>query len=339
MNDQPVLAVSGLRKHFLVTSGLFATVGSVRAVEDVSFEIAAGETLGLVGESGSGKTTVGRCVTRLIDPTAGRIALNGTDITDLSRSHLRPMRRQMHIVFQDPYSSLDPRMRIGDIVAGPLLHHGIGSGAERRQRVNAMLEAVGLRAGVRERFPHQLSGGQRQRVAIARALILGPSLLVADEPLSALDASVQASIINLLLDLQGRMGFACLFITHDLSAAKVVCDRIAVMYLGRIVETASHDQLFARPRHPYTQALLSAVLTPDPSKQHERRRIVLEGDIPSPLDPPRGCAFHTRCPVAIARCVTDEPQLVDHAGDGHLAACHLVGPRGEAPDVLARSRP
>lgn len=331
---QPVLAVNGLRKHFPVTSGLFATIGSVRAVEDVSFDIQRGETLGLVGESGSGKTTVGRCVTRLIDPTAGRITLNGADITELSRSRLRPIRRQMHIVFQDPYSSLDPRMSIGDIVAGPLRHHGVASGAERRERVDDMLEAVGLRAGVRDRFPHQLSGGQRQRVAIARALILGPSLLVADEPLSALDASVQAQIINLLLDLQGRMGFACLYITHDLSAAKVLCDRVAVMYLGRIAEIASRDELFARPRHPYTQALLSAVLTPDPAKQVQRRRIVLEGDIPSPLDPPSGCAFHTRCPVAIPRCALELPPLTDHAHDGHLAACHLVGPRGEAPDIV-----
>jgi oligopeptide transport system ATP-binding protein len=335
--SEPVLAVSGLRKHFALTAGLFAAVGTVRAVEDVSFEIRPGETLGLVGESGSGKTTVGRCVTRLIDPTAGRITLNGADITRLSRSRLREMRRHMHVVFQDPYSSLDPRMSIGDIVAGPLRHHGIASGGDLRRRVDAMLEAVGMRAGIRDRFPHQLSGGQRQRVAIARALILEPNLLVADEPLSALDASVQASIINLLLDLQARMGFACLYITHDLSAAKVLCDRIAVMYLGRIVEVAANEQLFAAPRHPYTQALLSAVLTPDPSAQHRRRRVVLEGDIPSALEPPSGCVFHTRCPVAVARCAVDEPALVDHLGDGHVAACHLIGPRGEAPDILAGS--
>lgn len=333
-----MLEVTDLAKHFPVTNGLFAVRGSVRAVDGVSLTIAPGESVGLVGESGSGKTTVGKCVLRLLRPTAGKVLLDGTDITHLPQEKLRPLRRTMHIVFQDPYSSLDPRMTVGDIVAGPLRHHGIARGREADARVEEMLGLVGLRPQLARRYPHQLSGGMRQRVAIARALVLRPRLLVADEPLSALDASVQAATINLLVDLQRQLGFACLFITHDLSAAEVLCDRIAVMYLGRIVETATRQELFSRPKHPYSQALLSAVLTPEPSAQRARRRIVLEGDIPSPVDPPSGCAFHTRCPLVFDRCRTEEPELADADHDGHLARCHLVGP-GAIPDLVAASRP
>ena len=329
----PVLGVTDLRKHYPVATGLFRARGLVRAVDGVSFAIAAGETLGLVGESGSGKSTVAKCVLRLLDPTGGRVVLRGTDITRVSRRALRPLRQHMHIVFQDPYSSLDPRMRVRQIVAGPLRHHGVSAPGEMAARVAAVLAKVGLRAELGDRYPHQLAGGQRQRVAIARALVLRPSLLVADEPLSALDASIQAATINLLVDLQRELGFACLFITHDLSAAEYLCDRIAVMYLGRIVELAPRHALFARPRHPYTQALLSAVPVPDPRVQRTRSRIVLEGVLPSPLDPPPGCAFHTRCPVAIARCRTEAPALAA-VGDGHLASCHRIGPGGEGPVLV-----
>lgn len=333
VDRRPVLEVTDLTKHFPVRNGLFAVRGAVRAVDGVSLAIAPGESLGLVGESGSGKTTVGKCVLRLLRPTAGRVVLDGTDITRLPESKLRPLRRTMHIVFQDPYSSLDPRMSVRDIVAGPLRHHHTVRGREVGARAEEMLALVGLRPEVGGRYPHQLSGGMRQRVAIARALVLRPRLLIADEPLSALDASVQAATINLLVELQRQLGFACLFITHDLSAAEVLCDRIAVMYLGRIVETGTREELFSRPKHPYTQALLSAVLVPEPGAQRARRRIVLEGDIPSALDPPSGCAFRTRCPLAFDRCRTEEPQLADADHDGHLARCHLVGP-GASPDLV-----
>jgi len=337
-DPRPVLEVTDLTKHFPVSNGLFAVRGTVRAVDGVSLTIAQGESLGLVGESGSGKTTVGKCVLRLLRPTAGRVLLDGTDITHLPQSRLRPLRRMMHIVFQDPYSSLDPRMTVGDIVAGPLRHHNIAQGRAADARVDEMLGLVGLRPEVRRRYPHQLSGGMRQRVAIARALVLRPRLLIADEPLSALDASVQAATINLLVELQRQLGFACLFITHDLSAAEVIFYRIVVMYLGWLVETATREQLFSRPKHPYTQALLSAVLVPDPAAQRARKRIVLDGDIPSPLDPTSGCRFHTRCPLAFDRCRTEEPELADADRDGRLARCHLVGP-GAIPDLVAASRP
>jgi oligopeptide transport system ATP-binding protein len=331
--SDPVLTVSGLVKHFPIPTGIFGTAGVVHAVNGISFTIGPGENLALVGESGSGKSTVGKCILRLIEPTAGRILLRGIDITHRSRRQMRPLRRHMHIVFQDPYSSLNPRMTVGQIVAGPLIHHGIATGSERDDRISDILAKVGLRPEIRERHPHQLAGGQRQRVAIARALILNPSLLVADEPLSALDASVQAAIINLLLDLQQELRFSCLFITHDLSAAEFLCHHIAVMYLGKIVESAPRQELFAHPKHPYTQALLSAVPVPDPRAQRSRRRFVLEGTIPSPIDPPTGCAFHTRCPVAVSSCRAEEPGLVDLTGNGHLASCHLIGPGGQAPRI------
>lgn len=316
---------------FRVGGGLFGARDVLRAVDEVSLTIAPGETLALVGESGSGKSTVGRCIVRLLEPTAGRVVLLGRDISHLSRGALRPLRRHMHIVFQDPYSSLNPRMTVGQIVAGPLVHHGLVQRRDRRARVGSMLERVGLRPELQDRYPHSLSGGQRQRIAIARALILGPKLLVADEPISALDASVQASMLNLLLNLQQEMKFACLFITHDLSAAQFIADRIAVMYLGQIVETGSREAIFATPRHPYTQSLMSAVLIPDPEIQRTRARFVLAGDPPSPVDPPSGCRFHPRCPIAVARCETEQPQLLEPAAGTHFARCHLVGPNGEPP--------
>jgi oligopeptide/dipeptide ABC transporter ATP-binding protein len=306
-----ILRIDNLVKHY----------GPVRAVDGLSLEIGQGEVLGLVGESGSGKSTVGKCVLRLTQPTSGRIELDGRDVTHLSRRAMRPLRRDVHMVFQDPYSSLNPRFTIERIVGEPLLRHQAADRRETSRRVSAMLEKVGLRAEMRARFPHELSGGQRQRVGLARALILEPKLVVADEPVSALDVSVQASVLNLITDLQRDMGFSCLFITHDLSVVEFLADRVAVMYLGKIVESGPTAEIFAEPRHPYTQALLSAAPVPDPVRQRERRRIVLSGDVPSPVDPPSGCRFHTRCPLAYDVCRTDEPPL---SGTGHPAACHLV---------------
>jgi oligopeptide transport system ATP-binding protein len=332
---RPALEVSGLVKHFAVGSRLAGNRGIVRAVDDVSFSLAPGELLGLVGESGSGKSTVANCILRLVEPTAGTIHLQGTDITHLSRRELRPYRRKLHMVFQDPYSSLNPRLTCGQIVGEPLQLHGLAKGAKLDRQVSTLFDKVGLRPELRFRYPHELSGGQRQRVGLARALSVSPSVLVADEPVSALDVSVQASILNLLRDLQRDMGFSCLFITHDLSTVEFICDRVAVMYLGQIVELAPREQLFADPKHPYTQALLSAAVVPDPVEQRSRRRIVLEGDIPSPVDPPSGCRFRTRCPLAqrsAPRSVEEEPKLRD-VGRRHLVACHLVGPAGEAPKL------
>jgi oligopeptide transport system ATP-binding protein len=333
---QPVLAVEELEKHFPVGRGLGGDGQVVRAVDGVSFSIAPGEVLGLVGESGSGKTTVGYCVSRLIDPTGGAIRLNGTDITHLSRRQLRPFRRQIHIVFQDPYSSLNPRMTCGQIVGEPLRLHGLARGARLDRRVVELFDSVGLRAELRYRYPHELSGGQRQRVGLARALSVSPSLLIADEPVSALDVSVQAAVLNLVRDLQRQLGFSCLFISHDLATVEFLCDRVAVMYLGKIVELAPRDELFARPQHPYTQALLSAAVVPDPEVQRSRRRIVLSGEVPSPLAPPSGCRFRTRCPLepeSAPRSHEEEPPLVDVNGDGHFVACHLVRRGAEAPRI------
>ncbi len=328
-----VLDVVDLEMQFRVGGRAFGRAAMLRAVDKVSLRIHRGETVALVGESGSGKTTIGRCVVRLIRPTGGRIVVLGRDITRIGRRELRPLRRQMHVVFQDPYSSLNPRMTVGQIVGGPLVHHGLAPRGQRRAMVAEMLGRVGLRPELQDRYPHSLSGGQRQRVAIARALIIRPGLLVADEPISALDASVQAATLNLLVDLQREMRFACLFITHDLSAAEFLADRIAVMYLGEIVEEGTREEIFRQPRHPYTQALLSAVLIADPAVQHARTQIILPGDPPSPLDPPPGCRFHTRCPIAIDRCKVEPPPLVDPAGGTHRASCHLVGPNGEAPRI------
>jgi oligopeptide/dipeptide ABC transporter ATP-binding protein len=271
---------------------------------------------------------------RLLEPTDGVIKLHGTDITHLSRKAVRPHRRRMNMVFQDPYSSLNPRMTTNQIVAEPLARYGLARGSELDDRVADLFDKVGLAPEMRHRYPHELSGGQRQRVGLARALSMEPSLLIADEPVSALDVSVQAAIINLLMELQEDMGFSCLFITHDLSTVEFFCNRVAVMYLGKIVETSTRRELFASPKHPYTQSLLSAVVVPDPKAQRQRRRVVLEGDIPSPIEPPPGCSFHTRCPVAEQRCRVEEPALVDVTGHGHFASCHLIGAGGEAPRVV-----
>ncbi|MEV4754966.1 oligopeptide/dipeptide ABC transporter ATP-binding protein [Micromonospora sp. NPDC049559] len=318
-----VLEVTDLVKHYH-TGGRQV----VRAVDGVSLAIRPGEVLGLVGESGSGKSTVGKCVLRLTDPTAGTVRVDGRDITALSRRAMRPVRRDVHMVFQDPFSSLNPRMTIGQIVGEPLRHHRLASGRDAKEQVATMLDRVGLRPELAQRYPHELSGGQRQRVGLARSLILRPKLIVADEPVSALDVSVQASVLNLIADLQQDMGFSCLFITHDLSVVEFLADRIAVMYLGRIVETGPRERIFADPRHPYTQALLSAAPLPDPVRQRERRRVVLSGDPPSPTHPPAGCHFQTRCPVAVDRCRSEPPALL---GTDHLTACHLVTAEGDAP--------
>ncbi len=337
MSD-PVLEVRGLRKYFDIprTRG----GGRVHAVDGVDLTIEPGEVVGLVGESGSGKSTVGKCIVRLLEPTAGEIRLHGRDVSHLAERQLRPLRRQVHMVFQDPYSSLNPRMQISDVVAEPIRMHGIARGKRARTMVGEMLERVGLAPEMHSRYPHELSGGQRQRVGLARSLVLSPSLLIADEPVSALDVSVQASIINLLLDLQRDMGFSCLFIAHDLATVEFLCNRVAVMYLGRLVEHAGREELFKNPRHPYTQSLLSAVPLPDPVLQRERRRVLLDGDIPSPVNPPSGCRFHTRCPVAkLPLCQETDPELVDHLSDRHHTACHLVRGDGTAPDITRGADP
>jgi oligopeptide/dipeptide ABC transporter ATP-binding protein len=317
----PVLKVTGLKKHFPVRKGLLRrTVGHVYAVDDVSFTIAPGETLGLVGESGCGKTTVGRAILRLIEPTAGTLELEGHDISRLSRLELRPFRRQMQIIFQDPFSSLNPRMRAGDIVAEPLKIHGNGGYRARREQVAQLFERVGLRTAQMDNFPHQFSGGQRQRIGVARALALNPKLIIGDEPVSALDVSIQAQVINLLMDLQRDMKLSYLFISHNLAVVEHISHRIAVMYLGRIVEYTDKTTLFTRPLHPYTEALLAAVPVPDPAIKRAKR--VVQGDVPSPLKPPPGCHFHTRCPYAEARCRTEVPALRE-VEPGHQVACHL----------------
>jgi oligopeptide transport system ATP-binding protein len=318
------LEIVDLVKHF----------GPVRAVDGVSLTVARGEVLGLVGESGSGKSTLGRCVTRLVPVTSGQVRINGIDISRLSRRRLRPLRRQFNIVFQDPASSLNPRMTVADIVGEPLQLHRIGTREGRRERVDELLDQVGLQTDVGRRYPHELSGGQRQRVSLARALSAGPSLLVADEPTSALDVSVQAAVLNLIGRLQRDLGFACLFITHDLASVEFLAQRIAVMYLGVLVEVAGRADLFSAPRHPYTQALLSAAPIPDPMLQRTRSRIVLGGEVPSPVDPPPGCRFHPRCPVAVPECSRVVPQLRPVGPQADLVACHLVGDDGSGPRLI-----
>ena len=316
-----VLRVEGLQKLFPVRKGVLQTVaGHVRAVDGVSFSIQSGETLCLVGESGCGKSTVGKTILRLQEPTAGQIWLGGTEVTSLTEDQMRVHRRQVQMVFQDPYSSLNPRMRVGQIVAEPLENYGLAEGAEKERQVVALLEKVGLRKDAMERFPFEFSGGQRQRLGIARALALNPQLIVADEPVSALDVSVQAQVLNLLMDLQDEFGLAYLFISHDLAVVEHIGHRIAVMYLGRIVELAPKERIFAQPQHPYTEALMAAAPIADPRSR--RKRLVIEGDVPSPINPPSGCHFHTRCPYAEARCKTEYPPLQEIA-PGHVVACHL----------------
>ncbi len=317
----PLLEVQGLKKYFPVKQGMLSrTVGQVHAVDGVSFDIATGETLGLVGESGCGKSTVGRTVLRLLDPTAGCIKVNGKDITQLDKGELRPYRREMQIIFQDPFSSLNPRMSAGEIVGEPLVIHGIAQGAAKEERVAALFDRVGLRKAQMKSYPHEFSGGQRQRIGIARALALNPKLIVGDEPVSALDVSIQAQVINLLMDLQAEFNLSYLFIAHDLAVVEHISQRVAVMYLGRIVEYADTKDLFTDARHPYTEALLSAVPVPNPRVKRIKR--VLQGDVPSPVTPPPGCHFHTRCPYAEARCRVEVPQLKQVA-PGHLVSCHL----------------
>ena len=317
----PALEVVDLVKHF----------GAIRAVDGASLTVDTGEVVGLVGESGSGKSTLGRCVTRLEQLTDGTVRINGTDISRLARRRLRPLRRHFNIVFQDPASSLNPRMTVAEIVGEPLRLHRIGSRAERARRVDTVLDQVGLRPEVGRRYPHELSGGQRQRVSLARALSARPSLLVADEPTSALDVSVKAAVLNLIGRLQSELGFACLFITHDLAAVEFLAQRVAVMYLGQLVEVANRASLFRSPRHPYTQALLSAAPVPDPARQRSRRRIVLSGEVPGPVSPPSGCRFHPRCPVAIDLCAQEVPALRAVGPAGELVACHLVADDGTGP--------
>ncbi|WP_377271714.1 ABC transporter ATP-binding protein [Peterkaempfera sp. SMS 1(5)a] len=314
----PALEITDLTRHYPHAQG------TVRAADGVTLTVRRGEVLGLVGESGSGKSTVGRCAVRLDTPTSGTVRVNGTDITRLSARRLRPLRKDFHLVFQDPSSSLDPRMTVGDLIAEPLRLHRLAAGAELEARVTRLLQQVGLRPDFADRRPHELSGGQRQRVSIARALSVDPDLLIADEPTSALDVSVQAAILNLLADLQRDRGFGCLFITHDLAAVEFLANRIAVMYLGQIVELADTADLFADPRHPYTQALLSAAPLPDPAAQRGRERIVLSGDLPSPAAPPPGCRFNTRCPVAVNRCRTEVPELRTLPGTTRQVSCHLA---------------
>jgi oligopeptide/dipeptide ABC transporter ATP-binding protein len=319
-----VLRVAGLKKHFPVRRGLLQSVaGHVRAVDGVSFDIQAGETLCLVGESGCGKSTVGKTILRLQEPTAGQIWLGGTEVTTLSEEQMRAHRRQVQMVFQDPYSSLNPRMRVGQIIAEPLENFDIAHGAEKDRQVLALLDKVGLRQDAVERFPFEFSGGQRQRLGIARALALNPRLIVADEPVSALDVSVQAQVLNLLMDLQEEFGLSYLFVSHDLAVVEHIGHRIAVMYLGRIVELAPRERIFAQPQHPYTEALMAAA--PIAAPKARNARLVIEGDVPSPINPPPGCHFHTRCPYAEARCRVDAPPLQEIA-PGHVVACHLRQP-------------
>ncbi|MDX6749862.1 dipeptide ABC transporter ATP-binding protein [Geminicoccaceae bacterium 1502E] len=332
MSEPVKLEVTDLVKHFPVRAGLLQRqVGAVRAVDGVSFKLRRGETLGVVGESGCGKSTVGRTVMKLLEPSAGRIVLGKADITSLGRQAMWPHRRNIQMVFQDPFSSLNPRMSAGDIVGEPIRNFGLAKGSEREQQVAALFDRVGLRPEAMRKYPHEFSGGQRQRLGIAKALAVNPEVIVADEPVSALDVSVQAQVLNLMIDLQEELRLAYLFISHDLAVMRHISHRIAVMYLGRIVELAPKEALFEQPLHPYTEALLSAAPVPNP--RIKKQRIILQGDVPSPSKPPSGCHFHTRCPYAIARCKTEDPKLQE-IRPGHFAACIRREP-GETQPALA----
>ena len=321
MAEAPLLEVKHLKKYFPIKGGVFSkTIGHVYAVDDVNFTLAKGETLGLVGESGCGKSTTGRTILRLIEPTDGELYFEGQNITELDKSAMRALRREMQIIFQDPYASLNPRMTVGSIIGEPLEIHKIAKGAEKEERVASLLQKVGLRAEDMRKYPHEFSGGQRQRIGIARALALNPKLIVCDEPVSALDVSIQAQVINLLEDLQAEFSLSYLFIAHNLNVVEHISDRVAVMYLGQIVELASDEDLYKNPQHPYTEALLSAVPIPDPTIK--KKRIILEGDVPSPINPPKGCHFHTRCMYKEKICEEVEPEFKD-IGGGHWVACHF----------------
>ena len=325
--NMPLLKVEHLCKEFPTASGLSARFSKrvVSAVNDVSFEIRAGETFGLVGESGCGKSTTGRAIMHLDPPTSGKVYFEGRDVSKMSKKELKAMRREMQFIFQDPYASLNPRMTIGEIIAEPMVIHGIGTPEERQARVRELLDVVGLNPEHINRDPHEFSGGQRQRVGIARSFILRPKLIICDEPVSALDVSIQAQVLNLLKDLQRQYGTAYLFIAHDLSVVQHISDRVAVMYLGKMVELSDWKSLYAEPNHPYTQSLLSAVPIPDPDIQKNRKRIILAGDPPSPIDPPTGCRFHTRCPIAQEICSREIPSF-DEIQPGHFCACHCAAP-------------
>ena len=325
-----MLRVEDLKVHFPVKSTVLRRkLGEVKAVDGIDLQLSAGETLGLVGESGCGKSTTGQAILRLIEPTAGKVIFRSRDITAISRREMSPLRREMQIVLQDPFASLDPRMTVRSIVAEPLKVHRVFSSAkDRRKRVDELLELVGLSSELGSRFPHEFSGGQRQRIGIARALALNPQLLILDEPISALDVSIQAQIINLLERLQEEFSLAYLLIAHDLAVVKHICDRVAVMYLGKIVETGTRDEIYNNPTHPYTQALLSAVPTPDPAKREDKRRILLEGDVPNPENPPSGCRFRTRCWKVQPECAEAIPELIDREDHGHPSACFF-------PEILA----
>ena len=325
MDKQVLLKVRNLKKYFPVTSGIIfqRETGSVKAVDDISFDIFKGETLGLVGESGCGKSTVGRTVLQLYRPTAGQVQFDNINLVKQKGTGLRNIRRRLQMIFQDPYSSLNPRMTVGEIISEPLKVHDIAKGSEGLDKVRELLDMVGLNPDFVTRYPHEFSGGQRQRIAIARALAVNPEFIICDEPISALDVSIQAQIVNLLEELQSRLGLTYLFIAHDLSMVRHISHRVAVMYLGKMVELTERDRLYDNPQHPYTKALLSAVPIPDPEVEERRSRLIMEGDVPSPLNPPKGCNFNTRCPIAEDRCFDEDPEF-RQISEGHWCACHLV---------------